>query len=43
MKRRNVLSRFGELMQFMGNYAYYRKTGCSPKEAWHLASMTIPF
>lgn len=29
-------------MQFLKNYAYYRRQGWSLKMAWQLASQTIP-
>jgi hypothetical protein len=33
---------YAKLKEFIGNYFYYRRKRNSPKEAWHLASMTIP-
>jgi hypothetical protein len=33
---------FIKLSQFIANYFYYRRKQLSPKEAWHMASITIP-
>lgn len=34
--------KFAKIVRFMGNYAYYRRLGFYPREAWHLASVTLP-
>ncbi len=34
--------RFANLTRFLGNYGYYRKQGLARRQAWNLASRTLP-
>jgi hypothetical protein len=33
---------FSNLIRFIENFHYYRKSGRDLKTAWHLAGMTLP-
>jgi hypothetical protein len=37
-----MIRRLAGLARFIGNYRYFRRNGRDPKEAWYLASMTLP-
>jgi hypothetical protein len=38
-----IMSRsFANFVRFIENYRYFRRNGRDPKEAWHLAGLTLP-
>jgi hypothetical protein len=37
-----MFRKVADLARFIENYRYYRRSGRDPKEAWHLAGLTLP-
>jgi len=37
-----MLRTFANFVRFVGNYRYYREQGLNSKDAWSLASKTLP-
>jgi len=37
-----MFRKVADLARFIENYRYYRRNGRDPKEAWHLAGLTLP-
>jgi hypothetical protein len=37
-----MMRTIGKVIRFVENYRHYRKQGIYFRDAWHLASMTLP-
>jgi hypothetical protein len=37
-----MMRKFEQFSRFIENYRHYRRKGLYCKDAWHLASMTLP-
>jgi hypothetical protein len=42
LKKAIMSHNLANIIRFIRNYRYYRRSGRNPKMSWHLASMTLP-